>query len=143
MAKIFTAAFAQTPKTFYASPTTAFNLTGAGSVLDDNPSNTVLLVTAGTEGALMTNISIIPRATVVACLVGIFLSKDGGTTKKLIETVSITAQTLNTTTLVTQYTALVASETAPLRLEAGDRIYVGLSVTNANGINVIGKSVDY
>lgn len=134
--------FAQTPKSWYGSPTTAFALTGAGSVLDDNPSNTVLLITAGSNGALVTNIKVVPRATCTAHFAAIFLSKDSGTTKKLIGTVLIAAQTLSTTTAVVEYD-FTPTESLPLRLEAADRIYVGISVTQSNGINFIGKTVDY
>lgn len=143
MAVTATPVFAQTPKTNYASPTTAFTLTGAGSMLDDNPSNTVLLITAGADGALVTNIKVIPRATCVAHFAAIYLSKDAGTTKKLLGTVLITAQTVSTTTAVVEYAFTEATESLPLRLEAADRIYVGISVTNANGINFISKSVNY
>jgi hypothetical protein len=135
--------FAVTPKTNYASPTTAFALTGAGSMLDDNPSNTVLLATAGANGALVTNVSVIPRATCTAHFAAIFLSKDSGTTKKLLSTVLVAAQTLSTTTAVVEYVFTIATESLPLRLEAGDRLYVGVSVTQANGVNFISKTVDY
>lgn len=143
MAKTFTAAFAQSPKTFHATATTAFALTGAGSMLDDNPSNTVLLVTAGSEGALLTNVSVIPRATCTAHMAALFLSKDGGTTKKLLSTVLVGAQTISTTAAVTEYAFTVATELSPLRLEAADRLYVGIAATQTNGVNFNAKSVDY
>jgi len=134
--------FSQTPKTWYASPVTAYAATGAASLLDDNPSNTILLITAGTNGALVQNISVIPRATNTAHVMSLFLSKDSGTTKKLLSQVVVAAQTLTTTVAQVEYAFTSATETAPLRLEAADRLYVGLSVTQSNGINVIGKSVD-
>lgn len=143
MAKTFTAAFAQTPKTSYASATTAFALTGAGSMLDDNPSNTVLLVTAGSDGALLTSVAVVPRATCTAHVAALFLSKDSGTTKKVLSTVAVAAQTLSTTTAITGYSFTIASESEPFRLEAGDRLYVGITVTQSNGINFIARAVDY
>lgn len=150
MALVATPVFAQAPKTFYAAATTAFALTGSGSALDDNPSNTVLLVTADADGTMVTDISIIPRATAVACIAGLFLSKDGGTTKKLISTVAIAGQTLanGQTAAVVEYKFTVATESLPLRLEGTnggntDKLYVGLSVTHTNGINFVARAVDY
>jgi hypothetical protein len=127
MANTFTAPFAQTPKTATAVCTAAATLT-------DTPSNTVLLVTAGSDGAILTRLTAIPRATVTASDLVIFISKDSGTTKRLIDSALMAAYTSAVTTATPVTTFANYSEAAPLRLEAGDEIYVGSQVALADGI---------
>ena len=127
MANTFTAPFAQTPKTATAVCTAVATLT-------DTPSNTVLLVTAGSDGAILTRLTAIPRATVAASSLVLFISKDGGTTQRLIDAELMAAYTMATTTLVPETTFSLYTETTPLRLEASDRLYVGSQVALAGGI---------
>lgn len=127
MANTFTAPFAQTPKTATAVCTAAATLT-------DAPSNTVLLVTAGSDGAILTRLTAIPRATVTASSLVVFISKDSGTTQRLIDSELMAAHTVATTTAIPETTFALYTETTPLRLEAGDRIYVGSQVALAGGI---------
>jgi hypothetical protein len=127
MANTFTAPFAQTPKTATAVVTAVATLT-------DTPSNTVLLVTAGSDGAILTRLTAIPRATVTASSLVLFISKDSGTTQRLIDAELMAAYTMATTTLVPETTFSLYTETTPLRLEAGDRLYVGSQVALAGGI---------
>jgi len=124
--KTFTAPFAQTPKTATAVATAAATLT-------DTPANTVLLLTAGVEGAILTKLTAIPRATVTASDLVVFISKDNGTTQRFIDSKLMSAYTSAATT-ATPVTAFDYSESAPLRLEAGDRIYIGSQVALAGGI---------
>lgn len=128
MAKVFTAPFAQTPKTASAVATTA--VTGYDG---DSPTNTASLLTAGTEGALLTRLTAIPRATVTASCLGLWISADGGTTKRLVATALMAAHTVATTTQIPT-TAFGYSEDYPLRLEAGDTLYVGTLVSLTGGI---------
>jgi hypothetical protein len=127
MANTFTAPFAQTPKTATAVVTAVATLT-------DTPANTVLLVTAGSDGAILTRLTAIPRATVTASSLVLFISKDSGTTQRLIDAELMAAYTMATTTLVPETTFSLYTETTPLRLEAGDRLYVGSQVALAGGI---------
>ena len=127
MANTFTAPFAQTPKTATAVCTAVATLT-------DTPSNTVLLVTAGSDGAILTRLTAIPRATVTASSLVLFISKDGGTTQRLIDAELMAAYTMATTTLIPETTFSLYTETTPLRLEASDRLYVGSQVALAGGI---------
>jgi hypothetical protein len=127
MANTFTAPFAQTPKTATAVVTAVATLT-------DTPANTVLLVTAGSAGAILTRLTAIPRATVTASSLVVFISKDGGTTQRLIDAELMAAYTMATTTLIPETTFALYTESTPLRLEAGDRIYVGSQVALAGGI---------
>jgi hypothetical protein len=127
MANTFTAPFAQTSKTATAVVTGVATLT-------DTPANTVLLVTAGADGAILTRLTAIPRATVTASSLVLFISKDSGTTQRLIDSELMAAHTVATTTAIPETVFTFYSETAPLRLEATDRLYVGSQVALAGGI---------
>jgi len=137
MAKTFTAPFAQTPKTATAVAT------GAATIADDNPSNTVELLTAGADGCIVTSLTAIPRATVTASSLVLWVSKDSGTTKRLIDSELMSAHTVATTTAIPETTFTRISESSPLRLEAGDRLYVGSQVALAGGIVFKAEYTDF
>lgn len=138
MAKTFTAPFAQTPKTATAV------VTAAQASLDGNsPTNTVLLLTAGSDGALLTRLSAIPRATVTASSLRLWLSKDEGTTKHLIDSVLMAAHTVATTTAIPVTAFARYSEDAPLRLEASAQLYVGSAVALSGGIVFEAEYTDF
>lgn len=138
MAKTFTAPFAQTPKTATAVVTGA-----AGTITGDTPTNTVLLVTAGADGAILTRLTAIPRATVTASSLVIFISKDSGTTKRLLDSELMAAFTVATTTAIPETVFTMYNETTPLRLEAGDQLYVGSQVALASGIVFRAEFTDF
>lgn len=127
MANTFTAPFAQTPKTATAVCTGVATLT-------DTPANTVLLVTAGADGAILTRLTAMPRATVTAASLVLFISKDGGTTQRLIDSELMAAHTVAATTAIPDTYFTAYNENTPLRLEATDRLYVGSQVALAGGI---------
>lgn len=126
--KVYTPPFAQTNKTATAIATVATTIN------TDTPTNAVLLLNGGTEGALLTSLTAMPRATVSASSLVLFLSKDGGVTKRLIDSEVMPAQTVNTTTAVNEINFARYSEMVPGRLEAGDSLYVGSQVAAASGI---------
>jgi len=128
MANTFTAPFAQDTKTGFATATAAAVIT------TDAPTNTILIGTAGVNGAIMTAMSAMPRATVTATALYLFISKDSGTTKQLIDSELMEAQTLATTTAIDETPFARISETVPIRLEAGDELYIGAAVVLASGI---------
>ena len=128
MALTFTAPFAQTPKTSTAV------VTAAGTFVDDAPTNTQLLVTAGSDGCIVTSLAAMPRATVTASKLMLFLSKDSGTTKRFIDSVLMAAYTSANTTATPVTIFGNISEGSPLRLEAGDQLYVSSAVALASGI---------
>jgi len=136
MAKTFTAPFAQTPKTATAVATAAATLT-------DTPSNTVLLMTAGADGCIVTGLTAIPRATVTASSLVLFISKDSGSTQRLIDSELMSAYTMATTTAIPETVFSRISESSPLRLEAGDRLYVGSQVALAGGIVFKAEYTDF
>lgn len=137
MPKTFTAPFAQTPKTGIAVATTAT------ASIDTTPTNTQLLVTAGADGALVTRLWAMPRATVTATTLYLFISKDGGTTLRLVDSELMAAHTVATTTAIPETSFANYSETTPFRLEAGDRLYVGVGVTLSNGIVFKAEFTDF
>lgn len=138
MPKTFTAPFAQDPKTATAVVTGA-----AGSFAGDSPTNTVELLVAGADGAILTRLTAIPRATVTASSLLVFISKDGGTTRRLIDSELMAAHTVATTTAIPETVFTLYSETTPLRLAAGDRLYVGSQVALAGGIVFRAEFTDF
>jgi hypothetical protein len=128
MANTFTAPFAQTPKTGSAVATLA------GVVTSDTPTNTVLLATAGVNGAIFTKLSAVPRATVTASGLSLFISQDSGTTKRLVTSALMAAYTWAATTENVPTVFALITETTPIRLEAGDELYVSSAVALASGI---------
>lgn len=137
MAKTFTAPFAQTPKTSSAV------CTGAGAITGDTPTNTVLLVTAGSDGTILTNVRAMPRATVTASSLTLYISSDTGTTKRMIDSALMAAYTQAITTLtpVTAFSGI--TESTPIRLAAGDQIYCQSEVALAGGIVFTAQFTDF
>jgi len=138
MAKTFTAPFAQTPKTATAVATGA-----AGTITGDAPTNTVLLLTAGADGAILTRLTAMPRATVTASSLIIWISNDSGTTKRIKDSALMAAQTISTTSAITWTQFSNYNETTPLRLAAGDQVYVGSQVALASGIVFAAEYTDF
>lgn len=132
-----TAAFAQTPKTGSAEATTASVIT------TDAPTNTLLIATAGIDGAIFTKLSAIPRATVTASGLYLFISRDSGTTKLLQDSVLMEAHTVATTTAIPVTVFDKITEDVPIRLEAGDELYVSTAVALASGIVFSGEWTDF
>ena len=137
MAKTYTAPFAQTINNSNCV------LTTAGAVNSDTPTNTVLLYTAGAEGSIITTIEAMPRATVTATAIYLFSSTDGGTTQRLIDCVLMVAYTFALTTATPSTIFTNYTEDYPLRLKAGERLYVSTGVSLASGIVVEARGMDY
>ena len=113
----------QTPLTGTAVATTA------NTTYTDSPTNTVLLLAAQTNGARITRINALARATVTATELQLYVSADGGTTKKFINSTLMAAYTVAATTAQTEID-LGYSETTPLILSSSDSLYVAIGVTN-------------
>ena len=138
MAKTFYAPFAQGPKTASAVATAA-----SAELATDAPTNTVLLCTAGADGALLTRLSAIPRATVTASSLLLWISLDGGTTKRLVDSALMTPHTVAATTAIPVTPFTRYSESAPERLQAGASLYVGSAVALAGGIVFTAEYTDF
>ena len=138
MAKTYTAPFAQTPRTSSAVATLA-----VGSIGTSAPTNVVQVFQAGAEGALVTKLTAIPRATVTASCLYLFLSKDSGASYFLVDSELMGAHTVATTTAIPETKFANISETSPIRLEAGDKLYVGSAVALASGIVFTLEATDF
>src|SRR5699024_1476890 len=90
---------------------------------------------------IVTSVTAMPRETVTASSLLLFLSRYGGTTQRLIASELLPAHTMDATT-ATPITAFEGvSETSPIRLEAGDQLYIGTGV--AGNIVAFAQSIDY
>ena len=116
--------------------------TTANSTYTDSPTNSVLLVTAGANGARVIKITAIPRATVTATQLQLYRSPDAGTTKRFFDSEVMAAYTMAQTTQCLPV-AFDYSEDNPLILEANERIYVAIGVTLASGIVFQAEWYDY
>lgn len=126
----------QTPKAAAVTTTTA------NTTYTDSPSNTATLLTVGANGGRVTRIRSIPRATVTATALHLFLSTDSGTTKKLIDSVLVSAHTVAATTAIPE-TDWGYSADNPLILPANAILYVSQAVTLADGIDHQAEWADY
>lgn len=121
MAVTNTAVFAQTPKTATAAVSLA-----VANLNTDAPTNVVPLFTAGANGSIMTRLSVVPRASVATAVSTVlYLSNDGGTTLRLIDSETVPVQTLSTSAGINETVFANYTESRPLRLGAGDKVYVG------------------
>ena len=105
--------------------------TAAKTTYGDN-TNAVLLLTAGANGSILYGLTAIPRATVTATQLQLFRTTNG-TTLYLVRTALMAAYTMAQTTQAAQ-TDFGYAETAPLRIAAGESLYVGAGVALAGGI---------
>jgi hypothetical protein len=138
MSKTMTAPFAQVSKTASAV------VTGASASLDGlAPTNTVLLLTAGADGALLVRLNSIPRATVTASSLLMWIESNGSSDKYLEDSALMSAHTVAATTAIPVTTFSRYTEDTPLRLAAGDKVYVGSAVALAGGIVFNANYVDF
>ena len=93
----------------------------------------ILLMTAGSNGAVVYAIRAIPRATVTATQCQILRSPDSGVTFYFVDAATMAAYTMAATTSPTK-TDLGYSESIPLRLGPNERLYAGTGVALAGGI---------
>ncbi|MBL8774065.1 MAG: hypothetical protein JNK30_21945 [Phenylobacterium sp.] len=106
----------------------------ANTDLDDSPGAGVqLLLTAGAQGAVVYGLKATPRGTLTATRLELYLSKDAGVTRRLIRSVLMGAHTVAVTTAIPS-TDFGITESTPLRLAGGDRLYVGIGVSLAAGV---------
>ncbi len=141
-----TAVFAQSPKTAHAVAANAVPLTGVGSLATAEPIETVKLMAAGPDGALVTRVSLVPRGTVTAHCAYLFVRRAAqlGTERNLLDAVSVPAKTASATTppSVMQLGASISEQT-PLRLGAGDELYVGISAAQSVGVAFNAEYTDF
>ena len=139
MAKTNLAPFAQNKRTGIAIATTA-------KTIYNDTANTVLVVTAGPEGAILRRITAIARATVTATQLQYYRSLDGGVTMTFFGTAIMPAATLSATTIfpeVLKYELASGFLDTPIALAANERIYCAIGVALAAGIVFTGEWEDF
>lgn len=126
MANIFTAPFAQTPKTNAVDLTAATAVGAVGTVL----------VTAGANGCVVTSIRATPKGTVTAS--GINVNKSG----KVIRSETLPAYTSALTAKLPQV-AFDITPSTPIELGPNETLDVSLLVAQAAGVTFFATWKDY
>lgn len=104
--------------------------TTANSTYSDSPTNTVVIFTAGANGARVTRITALARANVTASELQLYRDGDGtGTTKRLFRSRLMAAYTVAQTTGQPEVD-FGYSDDSPLLLAAGEKVYGATGVTN-------------
>ena len=118
--------------------------TAANNDYDDAPANAAAaLVTAGANGARVTKIHAIPRATVTATQLQLYRDGDGGgAAKRLFDSALMGAYTMAQTTEAPT-TDFGYSDDNPLILAAGEKVYPAIGVALAAGVVFVAEWADY
>ena len=139
MAKTFTAPFSQTPQTAFAVTTQA-----TSNEQSTSPSNVIELLTAGSDGCLVTSITFMPRSgNISVSNIMLWASSDSGSNKYLIDSAVAAAQSIYTYQAITRGSFETISEANPLRLAAGDKLYVGNKIAHSNGLIFFAEYMDF
>jgi len=125
----------QTPKSAAVALSTSANTNYT------SPTNTTLVLTAGSNGARLTKLKAVPCATVTATQLQLFRSSDSGTTKRFASSALMAAYTMAQTTQAAQ-TDFGYSDSNPLILGASEQLYVAVGVGSVQ-INVEAEWADY
>lgn len=115
-------------------------LATANTTFTTSPTNSVLLVTAGANGARLTRLEFIPLETVTANALQWYRSIDAGTTKYLAGMATGGSDTVSGTDGSTTVSAGYSDEN-PLILQANERIYVCTGITK--GYHVVAEWANY
>ena len=103
--------------------------TTANTTYTDTPTNSVQLLAAQTNGARIQKVTALARATVTATELQLYVSSDGGTTKRFILSKLMAAYTVAATTAQTAID-FGYSDAAPLILSSTESLWVAIGVTN-------------
>lgn len=114
----------QAPKSASAGVTTA------NTTFTTSPTNSVLLVTAGANGARVTKLWAIPLETVTANALQVYRSPDAGTTKYLALAATGGSDTVSGTDGPTAVDFGLTDDN-PMLLAASERLYVCTGITKA------------
>lgn len=133
MAKTYTAPFAQTPKVAAVTLTTATVPAGTTATK---------LLTAGTDGAIVTRITAIANGTITATGLVLYVANAG--VKFVTDSAALPAYTYAATAKFPSTAFTQASESEPIRLGAGQELWVGTLVTAAApGIDIVAEYTDF
>ncbi len=108
-------------------------MTAAQTSYGDTVSNAVQVLPSQTNGARITKVTAIPRATVSATQMQLYVSSNGGTTLRLINTALMAAYSMAQTTQA-PVTDFGYAEVAPLILAAGESLWMASGVALTSGI---------
>lgn len=128
---------------------TAVAVCTAAKTTYNDTTNAVLLLTAAANGSEVTSLSAVPRATVTATQLQLYLSRDAGTTLALLGTELMGAYTMAQTSKATPTyflhpgNGMPIADANPLRLGPNDRLYVAIGVALAGGIQFAAGARDY
>lgn len=129
-------AFAQTPKSATAVVTTVL-----ANLSADAPTGAVLLLTAGANGAIVTRLTAMPRATVTASSLVLFEQPQGTSNLRMKDSELMPTQAISTGAAIAETAFANYSEARPLRLGAGEALYVGSQ--NSTNIVFCAEYTDY
>jgi hypothetical protein len=101
--------------------------------------NLVELLTAGTDGTKITQIGAKVAGDNTACLVLIFITDTAGANPKLYDEIGLDPVT--PTTLITSERQVSAY--SDLQLKSGQKVLVGITVAQADGVNIFAIKGDY
>jgi hypothetical protein len=101
--------------------------------------NLAELLTAGTDGTKITQIGAKVAGDNTGCLVLIFITDTAGANPKLYDEIALEAITASTT--VTSQRAVTAY--SDLQLKSGQKVLVGTTVAQADGVNIFAIKGDY
>lgn len=136
MAKTYKAPFTQTAKL------SSCICTAAKTTYND-AANAVLLFTAGPEGARVSRVWAIPRATITDTQLQLYVSYDSGATLILWDSEKMLAYPMAATTKAPATDLPRAIATNPLRLPANARLYAAIGVSVTNGIAFHADAEDF
>lgn len=115
--------FAATPKLYVGQVT-------AANALRDGTGTLVALCTAAASGEKVNEIAVEATVTTTAGMVRLFISKDGGTTKRMFDEITVSAVTVSASVAAYRASKVYTN----LILEASDILYA--STEKAEAINV-------
>lgn len=111
-------------------------LTAAKTTYNDT-TNAVLIATAdATNGGVVYGITAVARGVLATTTKVMLFRVDASNNVYYIKAVLVSAYTTDAATTVPTVADFGYTETAPLRLNAGDKLYVGAYAAAANGISV-------
>tara|TARA_R110000824_G_scaffold154693_1_gene326868 strand:+ start:7852 stop:8265 length:414 start_codon:yes stop_codon:yes gene_type:complete len=129
---------------FVQAPLTAVGIvTAANTTWTSSPDDVVTLLTAGSDGARVHRVAGIPRATITAGFMSLYVSIDGGSNKLLAFAEGVAANTVSTTSTPVLVPFSAITEAAPLILGPADILYAGYSIAVSDGFSFIADYYNY
>jgi hypothetical protein len=149
-----TATFAQVPRTATAVVTAAVASVGTPGTIGSTVMQLLIGAPASAKldangnpisygGSIITRLTAMPLGATAANSLLLYLSNDAGVTLRLIDSETLPTQTASTGAGINETTFANYSESRPLRIGAGDRLYVGSQIALAAGIVFKAELTDF